>query len=94
MAMVFDVHVKSIAFSSEDEADAAGEAKATVVFRVSREDVTFDVPIPVSLAHFDETDVVKAGRHFFHGLTTYLAEQTAEWKQPNAWIVAGSQGRD
>lgn len=68
--------------------EAERKNMALVTFRISRGLVHNEVPILVNRKDFDDTDIVKAGRHLLHAFAVELAQATEKWGQPEGFEPA------
>jgi hypothetical protein len=56
------------------------DGQVCITFQIDRGPVNFQVPIPLSIKDFDDTEMIQAARNALHRTFAELASQSQKWK--------------
>ncbi len=56
------------------------DGQICITFQIDRGPINFQVPIPLSLKDFDDTEMIRAARNALHQTFVELASQSHNWK--------------
>jgi hypothetical protein len=56
------------------------DGQVCITFQIDRGPVNFQVPIPLSIKEFDDTEMIQAARNALHRTFAELASQSQKWK--------------
>jgi hypothetical protein len=62
------------------ETTGRGNGQVCITFQIDRGPINFQVPIPLSIKDFDDTEMVQAARNALHRTFVELASQSQKWK--------------
>ncbi|HEY1540788.1 MAG TPA: hypothetical protein VGG01_00125 [Xanthobacteraceae bacterium] len=55
-------------------------SQVSITFQISRETVSFEVPVRLSVEDYDDTEMVEVARNILHRTFIELATQSRHWK--------------
>jgi hypothetical protein len=56
------------------------DGKVCITFQIDRGPINFQVPIPLGIKDFDDTEMIQAARNALHRTFVELASQSQKWK--------------
>jgi hypothetical protein len=56
------------------------DGQICITFQIDRGPINFQVPIPLSIKDFDDTEMIRAARSALHRTFVELASQSQNWK--------------